>query len=259
MSLEQLQLRIQPLREALLAHPLYEDLRSPRSLRTFMEHHVWAVWDFMSLLKALQQRLTCVAVPWLPGAQGEHARLINEIVLGEESDDDGLGDHASHFELYLRAMRSYGADTSSVERFSDRLRGGLDVSRAMAEADVPAPVRSFVDLTFAIIDSGDLCRIAAAFTFGREDLLPGVFQRIVDELARGEAGGLDPLKFYLLRHIALDGDEHGPMASRLVTTLCGGDESKWSVATAAACEVLEARRALWDAIRLAVNGARMDD
>ena len=185
----QIQSAVQPLRQALLEHPLYHDIREVQALRTFMEYHVFAVWDFMSLLKALQQRLCCVTVPWLPGSPSSESRFINEIVLGEESDEDGRGGYASHFDLYHRAMREFGADTSRIDGFLAHLRPGETVPAALVTADVPAPIRRFVGHTFDVIATGDLCRIASAFTFGREDLLPDVFSRIVDEISRQSDGG----------------------------------------------------------------------
>jgi hypothetical protein len=252
-SLDELRTVIRPLRQALLDHPIYHDMRSPEALRTFMEHHVFAVWDFMSLLKALQQRLCCVSVPWVPRAFSIGGRLVNEIVLAEETDEDGQGGYASHFELYHRAMLEFGADTSKIDDFLEQVRSGRDFRQALLAAEIPEPIQQFVGHTFAVIESGDLCRIAAAFTFGREDLLPAVFQKIVDELALQADGELDRFNYYLLRHIELDGDEHGPMAARLVMSLCDHDDARWQTATEAAAEALQARLAFWDSIHLAVN------
>jgi alcohol dehydrogenase len=67
-QLERLRARLAPLRAALAGHPVYGRINGPAPLRLFMEHHVFAVWDFMSLLKALQRRLCCNDVPWLPPA-----------------------------------------------------------------------------------------------------------------------------------------------------------------------------------------------
>ena len=251
--LNHLRLTIQPLRQALLAHPIYDDLRSAAALRTFMEHHVFAVWDFMSLLKALQQRLTCVSVPWLSGNLPVGSRLVNEIVLGEETDEDGQGGYASHFDLYHRAMTTFGAGTDAIDRFLQALRAGHDLRGALQKAAVGAPIQAFVLHTFQVIETGDVCRIAAAFTFGREDLLPDVFQRIVAEANARVDGKLGEFEYYLQRHIALDGESHGPMAERLMASLCGGDEAKWRAAAAAAVAALEARLALWDAIHSAIK------
>jgi hypothetical protein len=255
LSLAKISLAIEPLRRSLLEHGVYRDLRSPAALRVFMQHHVFAVWDFMSLLKLLQQRLTCTDVPWIPNRESGGGRLINEIVVAEETDEDGRGGFASHFDLYRRAMVGFGADTTVIDGFLDRLRDRQPVANALDGAGASPAIQQFVAHTFDVIASGDLCRIAATFTFGREDLLPGLFQKIVDELAQQAGGGLDEFKYYLLRHVELDGDEHGPMAHRLIAGLCGTDEGKWRAAERAAVAALHARLALWDAIHRAVSGS----
>jgi Protein of unknown function (DUF3050) len=247
-QLQHIQERLTPLKAALLNHPIYREIDRLDSLRLFMEHHAFAVWDFMSLLKTLQRLLCCVEIPWLPAVAPLGSRLVNEIVLTEESDNDGQGGFASHFELYRRAMTRCGANTAPIDGFLGELRQGKPVSAALESPAVPESARQFVRLTFDMIEGGNLCAIASAFTFGREDLLPAVFQRIVDELNVAAGGGLEDFKYYLDRHIGLDGAEHGPMAHRLLLSLCGPDESGWQVAEQAAVDCLEARRALWDGI-----------
>jgi len=254
--LQPIQERLTPLKAALLNHPIYQEIDQLDSLRLFMEHHVFAVWDFMSLLKDLQRRLCCVEVPWLPGLDPLGSRLINEIVLAEESDADGRGGFASHFELYHRAMSSCGANTTGIDGFLGELRRGKPVATALESAGVPECARQFVRQTFDIIEGGNLCSIASAFTFGREDLLPAIFQRIVDELNVEAGGGLEDFKFYLDRHIGLDGEEHGPIANRLLLSLCGSDESRWQVAERAAVDCLEARQGLWDGICDVIRGKK---
>ncbi len=246
--LERLRVRLAPLKSALLDHAIYREIDRLGALRLFMEHHVFAVWDFMSLLKALQRRLCCVDVPWLPAADPLAARFVNEIVLAEESDEDGRGGFLSHFGLYRRAMVRCGADTKAIDRFLTELTQGRSVPDALAAVGVAACVRRFVRQTFDVIERGSLWSLASAFTFGREDLLPALFQRIVDELDVEAGGGLEDFRYYLRRHIGLDGDEHGPMAVRLVASLCGGDEARWREAEEAAATALEARRDLWDAL-----------
>ncbi|AWM37108.1 hypothetical protein GobsT_49700 [Gemmata obscuriglobus] len=170
-GIQRIQERIRPLKAALLNHPVYREIDRLDSLRLFMEHHAFGVWDFMSLLKALQRRLCCTDVPWLPAADPLGCRLVNEIVLAEESDDDGRGGFVSHFELYHRAMTRCQARTALIDGFLAELRRGKSVSAALGSPSVPECVRQFVGLTFQIIDDGDMCAIASAFTFGREDLL----------------------------------------------------------------------------------------
>jgi hypothetical protein len=251
-----IQQRLAPLRAALLDHPIYQEIDRLEALCLFMEHHVFAVWDFMSLLKALQRQLSCLEVPWLPAADPLGGRLVNEIVLAEESDDDAQGGFASHFALYHRAMTRCGANTASIDGFLDNLRRGTRVSRALDSPVVPKCVSQFVRQTFDVIEHGSLCAIASAFTFGREDLLPAIFQRIVDELNVEAGGGLDAFKYYLNRHIRLDGEEHGPLANRLLLSLCGADESRWQVAEQAAVDSLEARRKFWDGICVVIQGGK---
>jgi hypothetical protein len=169
-------------------------------------------------------------------------------VLAEESDEDGRGGFASHFELYHRAMNRCGADTVAIDGFLGDLRRGTSVAAALESPEVPACARRFVRQIFDVIEGGNPCAVASAFTFGREDLLPVVFQRIVDELNVGAGGGLEDFMYSLRRHIGLDGEEHGPMAHRLVLSLCGHDEDRWQIAEQVAVDCLEARRELWDGI-----------
>jgi hypothetical protein len=248
MDLDRLRNRLRPLQEALLNHPVYREINSLRALHLFMQHHIFAVWDFMSLLKALQRRLCCVEVPWLPAADAQNTRFINEIVVAEESDEDGEGGFISHFGLYLRAMLRCGADTTAIDRFLLELRRGSTVAAALEVAEAPSCVQCFVSRTFEFIEGDSICVIASAFTFGREDLIPGLFQRIVDELNVEAHGGLEDFRYYLRRHIGLDGEEHGPLAARLILALCGSDEARRQEVEQAAVKALEARLSLWDGV-----------
>ncbi len=246
--LDRVRERLAPLRVALLEHPIYQQIVSLDALRLFMEHHVFAVWDFMSLLKALQQQVSCVTVPWLPTADPLATRFINEIVLAEESDEDGHDGFISHFGLYRRAMTRCGANTTAIDGFLAELRQGKSSAAALETAGVADCVRCFVSQTFDVIEGGGLRTIASTFTFGREDLLPEIFQRIVESLNVAAGGGLDDFRYYLDRHIGLDGDEHGPMAGRLIELLCGYDEGRWQTVEQAAVAALEARLELWDGV-----------
>jgi len=239
---------ISPMREALLVHRLYGELKNIEQMRLFMERHVFAVWDYMSLLKALQRGLTCVETPWLPVGEPRLGRIINQIVLGEESDITDQGEALSHFELYLRAMREVGADTSRIEQFLASLRAGRSVEAALEEAGVPMSVKEFVRHTFRVVSGGQLHEIAAAFTYGREDLIPAMFGELVAKLDRDFPSRLTTLHYYLARHIELDGDEHGEMGREMVGLLCGGDSVRQAEAQAAAVQALQARVKLWDGI-----------
>ena len=254
--LKRLSVAIAAERRALLEHRLYGQLRTVEHLVAFMEHHVFAVWDFMSLLKALQVRLTCVSVPWLPQGNAAVRRLVNEIVLGEESDALPEGGASSHFELYLKSMREAGADTAGMEHFIRRLESGQAVREALNQQGVPSPVRAFVRHTFEVIERGRPHEIAAAFTYGREDLIPEMFTQLVRGLEQQFPGKLATLRYYLDRHIELDGDEHGEMGRQMVGLLCAGDPLREQEATQAAVQALQARIALWDGIAAALESSR---
>ena len=250
---QKLQAQLQPARQRLVDHSVYHRIESLADLRTFMEYHVFAVWDFMSLLKALQRELTCTTVPWVPKGNPATRRLINEIVLEEETDVDPEGQPVSHFELYLRAMRECGADTAPVQRLLAALAAGADVPAALAAADAPAAVQDFVKQTFAVIDSGQPHGVASAFTFGREDVIPDMFRNLVGDLARHFPGQLDTFIYYLNRHIQLDEENHAPLAQQMVRDLCEADPQRWQQAADVALECMGARVALWDGIQAALT------
>lgn len=235
-------------RDRLVHHRLYPLVTSPERMRAFMEHHVYAVWDFQCLLKALQQKFTCTTSPWLPTPDREARRLVNEIVLDEESDELPEGGHASHFEIYLESMEAAGADTAPIGRLLAALERGTPVGEAVELAGVPAPAAAFVRQTFSIIESGSTAAIAAAFTFGREDVIPDMFRHLVASLAERDAAAWGRFRFYLERHIAHDDAKHAPICRRIMARLCGDDPATWAEASRAARACLEARIALWDAI-----------
>ena len=256
-SLADLQRSLDPLRERLVSHPVYTALSDLEDVRQFMGHHVFAVWDFMSLLKGLQRELTCVELPWTPRGDATARRLINEIVVAEESDT-GLGGvgYASHFELYLAAMRQCGADTERVEDFVLRLQCGETVPSALATGRAPLAARRFVGETWRLIEAHSLPSVAAAFTVGREDVIPDMFMRFVADLSIHHAGRLSNWIDYLERHIQLDGERHGPMAARMLEAICGDDERAWARAHAGAVSAIEARIELWTGIVEAIEARR---
>ena len=246
--IEYIRRQVAPLREALLNHRLYQSVSELRQLRLFMQSHVFAVWDFMSLLKTLQRDLCGISTPWVPPQNRVATRLINEIVLGEESDEDPVGNYISHFELYRRAMVEAGADTGPIDQLVASIRRKEALELALSELELPTHVHQFVETTFSLINSHDSSVVASAFTFGREDLLPAVFQRMVNHLNRQADGRLQTFVYYLDRHIEVDGDHHGPLSEKLVCSLCSDDPQRWGAAERAAVRALEARLALWDGI-----------
>lgn len=223
--------------QKLIDHPVYRQLNDLRSIQAFMECHIFAVWDFMSLLKALQNKLTCTNVPWRPSPySSDVVRMINEIVLGEESDIDQHGNPCSHFELYLRAMDEVGANTAPIKEFLESLNA----------ENLPREVKPFVEHNLDMALNGRVEEIAASFFYGREKLLPDVFEQILKTLKNN---GVDcpTLTYYFERHIEVDGDSHGPLAQKCLDQICGTDHTKGLRAHYAGIQALRFRERLWDA------------
>jgi Protein of unknown function (DUF3050) len=247
-QLSALNSEIEPLRQQLLQHPVYRAVNSVRRLQLFMEQHVFAVWDFMSLLKALQRTHTCMTLPWMPKVNRRVVRFLNEIVLGEESDEDGRGGYASHFELYLEAMKQLGASTFAIDSFVSLLGDNVDIERALTDCGAMSGAVQFVQNTWSCVNSGKPHCIAAAFSIGREDVIPEMFRRILDALEAQSPGQFDRIRYYLERHIEVDEGSHGPMALETIREMCGNNSTLWRESTDAANAALAARIRLWDSV-----------
>ena len=245
-------------RAGLETHPVFAEIRDMGALRGFMQAHVYAVWDFMSLAKRLQRDLTCVTLPWMPPADPAAARLINDIVLAEESDVDAAGNPASHLDLYLQAMRDVGAPTRDFEVFLDALRGGADLEGAFDAAGTPEYVRAFVRHTLQTCLEGSTLQVMASFLYGRENVIPDMFQGLLEHwgLNAEQAPGF---VYYLERHIELDGDAHGPAAERMLGAALARKQDGLSEARESALHALQARMALWDGLAAVLRARREAD
>ena len=245
-----------PLQKALAEHPVYQSVRGIDHLRCFMGHHIYPVWDFMSLLKYLQHTLAPAAWPWQPSVNPSLSRLVNEIVCGEESDEclpdaSGRKVYASHFDIYLNAMREVGADTVRPLQFFEQVRGrGLD--SALSAHIAPTPCVEFMRATFGFIATGKPHVVAAAFALGREEIVPAMFCTLLERMGIG-AGEAPAFHYYLQRHLHLDQEIHGPLAMEMLTVLCAGDAVKLREAQEAATAALQARIRFWDAVEAAIR------
>lgn len=252
---------IAALDEKLNNHPLYSAVQTLDQLRVFMAHHVYSVWDFMSLLKYLQSRLAPAAVPWKPHASAATRFFVNQIVLGEESDEglpaaDGSPTYVSHFELYCDAMREIGADPADAIRFSEQAAvRGIDSAFALGVA--PQPARQFMQATFGFIAGDKPHVVGAAFALGREHIIPEMFRSLLARMHITEQDA-PAFHYYLKRHIHLDEELHAPLALQMVNELVGGDAVKLREAEEAARAAVEARIRLWDGVLAAMNAAKID-
>ena len=238
---------IKDLRQKLNNHPLYDNLNSIEDIKSFMEVHVYAVWDFMSLLKFLQINLTTISVPWYPSSNNSTAKLINEIVAGEETDEDEHGRPMSHFEMYLDSIDSFGVKTDFILNNINSLNSLDTINNDIEKLDIKDYIKDFLKFTFSVINRGKIHEVAAVFTFGREDLIPDMFMPLLEGI-NSKNNELNKLIYYFKRHIEVDGDMHGPMSMEMLTYLCKNDEEKISEAKSISEKALLSRISLWDGI-----------
>lgn len=235
---------IKPLINELANHPLYKKLQTREELTAFMERHVYAVFDFMSLAKSLQREFAPAENIWLPPKHSDMARFVNEIILCEESDETPQGQTMSHYNMYALAMREVNASDDLANEFIEKVRHeGIDAALEMQ--DIPLSARKFMRSTFDIIKRGKIHEIGSSFCFGREKAIPEMFQALIDKM--GITNVEAPMfHYYLERHIEVDGDSHGPLALKMIEILCDGDEEKIKEALDTAKESLKARLQFWD-------------
>ena len=249
MNIEYIEGKIKSLRDKLLNHRLYSNIERIEDLQIFTENHIYAVWDFMSLLKALQIKLTCTKTPWVPNNNSQTAYLINEIVLAEETDVNQLGERKSHYELYIDAMIDIGAKIEFPTKNINEIASSKNVFASIDNLELHKNIKEFLQFTFSVIEEGKPHKIAAIFTFGRENLIPNMFNEILREFEKNiKDKDISKLIYYFERHIELDEDEHGPMALEMVSMLAENDQKKWDEIEKISIEALEKRILLWDAI-----------
>ena len=239
-----------PLKEKLANHRIFERINSIQELKVFMEHHIFAVWDFMSLLKKLQKDLVPSGSPWVPNPNGNLVRFINEIVMEEESDQaysNGAEiSYTSHYQIYLDAMTEVGASTETISRFVEMVKSE-GINSAMQKINLPDPSRLFMSHTFKLINEGKSHEIAASFAIGRESIVPLMFKRILDQ-SKLEDDQVPVFRYYLVRHAELDGDHHGPMAHKLLENMSAGDPKIQQEIIEQATKSIEQRIFFWDGV-----------
>ena len=248
---------IKILRQELASHPIYSEVKTMDDLTLFMQRHIFSVWDFMSLVKYLQNVIAPAGAPWLPHGDAHVQRFIDDIVLEEESDEgipleDGTPTYTSHFNLYALAMEEVKEGSSKLIREFISEVTSSSVEKAMETVDVPQPAKEFMKTTFGFINSDKPHVVAAAFALGREHIIPQMFRALLEKMSvsRDQA---EVFHYYLDRHILLDGDFHGPMSLRMLELLCEDDAEKIAEAEEAAIVAIKARIKFWDGVMLTIK------
>lgn len=243
-QIEDLTQKLSPLISKISHHPLYTQIQTIGHIRLFMEQHVFAVWDFMCLLKELHCRIVSTSAPWFPPKDPLSANLISGILVEEEGDVTEDGSYASHYDIYIQAMKKIGADTGAIEKLLMLLQQGIDVNDALNQLLIRTATKNFVQTTFSFFQ-GELHEVAAAFVYGREGITSAMFAPLVKQVeaemvAHGDKR-LSTLIYYCNRHIELDDAQHFPKALQMLANLIGDDESKLRETEAAAIKALTAR------------------
>ncbi len=250
---------VKKLRKELATHPVYAAVTDMNDLTTFMQHHIYSVWDFMSLVKYLQNEIAPAQTPWIPFGDALVQRFINDIVLEEESDEgipleDGTPTYTSHFNLYAQAMEEVKVGSSQDIRTFVAKVASDSLEEARKSIPIPSAAKAFMETTFSFIHSDKPHVIAAAFALGREHIIPEMFRALLDKMniSRDQAA---VFHYYLDRHIELDGDHHGPMSMRMLELLCESDETKIAEAEQAALTAIRARIKFWDGVLVAIENS----
>jgi hypothetical protein len=157
--------------------------------------------------------------------------------------------------MYLDAMDAMGADLHLVNKFIAHAKKSNNIFDVIATTTLDKRIKDFLNFTFEVIAEGEVHKIAAAFTFGREDLIPGMFTSILEEIKTNfPTANLDSFIYYFQRHIDLDGDEHGPLAMQMITDLAKDDDVKWTEMKEISKIALQKRIQLWNAIEDSLYG-----
>lgn len=234
-------------------HKIFSLITNIDRLRMFMEWHVFVVWDFMSLAKRLQNDFTSTNVPWIPPKNQRFARLINEIVLGEETDELPDGSYGSHFELYLNAMLEINASRNNIEQFIRDLEAGKTISMVLEKLSLPGSIKQFVINTVNIATHKDTVEVLGSFFYGREKIIPNMFDSLLNKWAINPET-VPMFVYYLKRHITLDADHHGPALETIVHELTKDAPEKKERLLNSAIQSVQKRINLWDSLSEILSG-----
>jgi pyrroloquinoline quinone (PQQ) biosynthesis protein C len=147
-------------------------------------------------------------------------------------------------------MAEIGANTEPITKFLQSVeKDGIDF--ALVDSWIPEPSEKFMRNTFDIIQRGKVHEIAAAFTYGRETVIPAMFRRLANQL-NINAVEAPRFNYYLERHVEVDKDDHGPFALKLMEELCENHPLKIVEAENTAVKSIQARIEFWSQVENAI-------
>jgi hypothetical protein len=75
-----------------------------------------------------------------------------------------------------------------------------------------------------------------------------MFVSIVNDIHKNFPDSISVFKYYLERHIEVDGDHHSHLALQMTSNLCNNDSTFWEEAEKATIDSLQSRINLWDGV-----------
>ena len=246
-NLEIYKKELNQLKKSIRKHSLFSNKLTNRQIAIFMESHIYSVWGFMSLLKSLQYGLSSNNLPWIPTSNTTNGLInfINEIVLSEESEYiKGIG-FTSHFEIYLLAMKKIGAKANEIKKLIKNIEKNKKYKDAILDIKINKEVKDFLDFDIKTSQSNSLPKIIGGFTLAREQVIPNMFEYIIPAIKDKKSAKY--FITYLKRHITIDGDRHGPLATRLLKTICTSNNDM-CIAYKSGIKSLKLRLKVWDKV-----------
>ena len=150
-------------------------------------------------------------------------------------------------------MEEIEAETATINHFVSGIKDLDSIGNYIKKSDLNSAIKSFLNFSFLTIEGWKSHEIAAAFTFGREEIIPDMFIEIIQQTEKTNKISLDKINYYLQRHIDLDGDEHGPLAHEMIVGLCKNDSKKWEEVIDISKKALKERIQLWDFINFSIK------
>ena len=231
--------------QLLETHRIYDRLHDEASLRLFVEHHVICVWIYNYLMRDLYQEIANHIQPMSSQVQKEAIRLISELVLEEEVDEQNDGTLISHMEIYLEAMQDLGADVGPIMSFFDLLESGKDWVEAARQAHFPIESQLYFEKINVFFESPVHERAALLFYEG-EPYVPDSFLNKLNVLS--QTAKTARLLEYFEKHIEGLKRPGFSAIGRLVELFCGDDEDLNAAAEARAEEAMKIRLEFWGQI-----------
>ena len=143
-------------------------------------------------------------------------------------------------------MHQMGANTKPIYALIKAIYAGKSIEQAIDQSNIPENIQIFLKYTFDIAQHAPAHVKAAVFTFGREDLIPDMFIKFLEEMESDHSDKVSTFKYYIERHIEVDGDHHSQLACQMTENLCGDSSQKWMEAEEEVIRSLQARVQLWD-------------